>query len=140
MNSRLMMKINAYDILVSPSYAPSSRQHTCNPYVTPNMMIEINGNELLPVATATIRYASYTTASTHQDPSHTSPTHINDSSRKNLHQRQQHSTQDQKTHTIVPNKSINTKNRIEKQQKPHNSGKITNSNKLCTVELIHRRR
>lgn len=43
-------------------------------------------------------------------------------------------------HTIVPSKSIKTKNRIEKQQKPNSSGNITSSHRLWTVELIHRRR
>ena len=42
--------------------------------------------------------------------------------------------------TIVPNKSINTTNRILKQQNPHSSGNVINSTKLCTVELIHRLR
>ena len=41
------------------SNLPPSRKRTCNPYVMPNMMIEINGSELLPVATATTKYASY---------------------------------------------------------------------------------
>ena len=107
------------------------------------MMIEITGSELLPVATATTKYASYEikTTSAHPNLSHINTTHINDGCRKNLdQQRQEHPTQNEPTLTIVPNKSINTKKRIEKQQKPHNSGKITNSNKLCTVELIHRRR
>ena len=35
---------------------------------------------------------------------------------------------------------MKTKNRIEKQQKPNSSGKKTSSHRLCTVELIHRRR
>ena len=56
-----MMKINACGVIVSSSSLDTAPNHkrTCNPYVTPNMIIEINGNELLPVATATIRYASY---------------------------------------------------------------------------------
>lgn len=40
----------------------------------------------------------------------------------------------------MPSKSINTKKRMEKQQNPKSSGKKTNSQRLCTVELIHRRR
>ena len=34
---------------------------------------------------------------------------------------------------------MNTKNLIEKQQNPINSGSTTNSHRLCTVELIHLR-
>lgn len=41
---------------------------------------------------------------------------------------------------IVPSKSMKTKNRMEKQQNPKSSGRMTSSQRLCTVELIHRRR
>jgi hypothetical protein len=40
-------------------------------------------------------------------------------------------------HTVVPKRSMNTENLMENKQKP---GKNTNSQRLCTVELIHRRR
>ena len=41
---------------------------------------------------------------------------------------------------MVESKSINTTKRILKQQNPHSWSKKTNSARLCTVELIHRRR
>lgn len=41
---------------------------------------------------------------------------------------------------MVPSRSMKTMNRIEKQQNPQSSGKNTNSQRLWTVELIHRRR
>lgn len=44
-----------------------------------------------------------------------------------------------RTHTIVPKRSMKTMNRMEKQQNPQSSGKNTSSQRLCTVELIHRR-
>ena len=40
---------------------------------------------------------------------------------------------------MVPNRSMKTTKRIEKQQKPHRSLSQTNSAKLWMVELIHRR-
>ena len=42
--------------------------------------------------------------------------------------------------TTVPIRSTKTMNLIEKRQKPHSSGKNTSSQRLCTVELIHRLR
>lgn len=42
--------------------------------------------------------------------------------------------------TIVPTRSMNTTNRIEKQNVPQRSRTWISSNRLCTVELIHRRR
>lgn len=108
-----MMKINAYDAPVSSfPYTPPSRKHTCNPYVTPNMMIEITGSELLPVATTTIRYPSYKTPSAHSSPSHISSTHIDDSSRKNLQPRQQRSIQQAK-------KTYDRSQQIDKHKESH---------------------
>lgn len=41
---------------------------------------------------------------------------------------------------MVPSKSMKTTNRMLKQQKPHMLGRNMSSARLCTVELIHRRR
>lgn len=76
------------------------------------MMIEISGNELLPVATAMIKYASYkTTVSTPTPHSHQPDSH------KRLSPEE--STQNVNT---IPHESRNTYDRpqqINKHEKPH---------------------
>ena len=41
---------------------------------------------------------------------------------------------------MVPSRSMKTMKRIEKRQKPHSPFMRTSSTRLCTVELIQRRR
>lgn len=49
MNSRLMMKINAYNSSVLERDISTSL--TCKPYVTPNMMMDMIGRAAFPRAT-----------------------------------------------------------------------------------------
>lgn len=67
-------------------------------------------------------------------------TYVNDRRRENLGGSENPLETMEEMLTKVPRRSMNTKKRMEKRQKPHSSGRKISSHRLWTVELIQRRR